>query len=72
MKGSNTTITLKGARGKDIEIYLSDESPEKIEFILKSNRGNVKDKFTFETTKVIDALNNIKIFYPVFKERNEG
>lgn len=70
MKGSNTTITLKGAKGKNIEIYLTDENPEKIELILKSNRGNVKDNFTFKTTEFIDALNSIKIFYPVFKERN--
>ena len=67
MSFAKASSLLQAKMGKQIEIVYNEEYPDIIEFIIKNNKGAVKDSLQFNINDVIYALDFIKVTYSIHK-----
>lgn len=72
MAKQHTWVTLKAKGGKTMEIHYYEESPDKIELILKNNRGGIKETFQFDAKVFAHDLGIFKLLYSAYNKEEEN
>ena len=61
MPHATTTFTIKAKMGKVIKVTYKDDNPDIAEFVIKSNRGTIKDTLEVPAKDVMELSKTITI-----------
>ncbi len=71
MTHATTSIILKGKMGKTIDVTYNEDNPDIVEFVIKNNRGSIKDTIEVPIENVLQFAKVITVTYKLHKgEKN--